>query len=1033
MTGNQASPSPSPAAASDLTASNVGASDVAASVTAEVRRHRESDPLGRITVIVASFGAARDLVRALALNGGAVGVAVRTASQIVTELAGPALAPRAPLPFPLLAAAVERALDADSGRLHAVASEPVTADAVAQACLRLGTVEPGSVTPQTPLHTEVLRLAEQAHAATGSAYYPQVEAVTATLERLDLLGHVILAAPLRGTEAERRLGSALDARGVLPVPGSAARNLAPATDPGGTGAVTGTHVLHASDSDDEVRSVVRFVRARLAGGVPGHRIGVYYPSPDPYLRLLLRAFGEAGITVNGPSTTVLGRTAAGRSLVRLLRLDREETPRASLLSVVAEGAMEVDDDEGRPVSSRRLELLTRSRIPVLGGADWDRLASAATDPDSGLFETERSAASALSRLVRQVRTHLAVVDESQSWAEVSSALGALVTALLRAGPERSAVLAVVGSLGDLDLVAPALTRERVVGAVATRLDSIADRVGDEGAGVTLGPVDDAVGRDLDTVCVVGMAEGLLPVLHRPDPLLPEGAVEPPATELLDERYRVLQLALAAGSVHRLCSFPRGSMRGGGDRIPSRWLLPTLATLTGAPVHATRWQADVADCPRVTAIPSFVEGVLSPPDALGSDPATPSELRIRAIAAAGWTVSAVPPTASPPHAEHAYAEHAHAEHPHAELHRPDLLRPDLVSPELLRRAHEMRRDRRRGIFSRFTGDVSSARDHLDVLATPVSPSRLEDWAQSPYLFFLTTVLRVRTLDEPAAEIEMDLRDYGELVHTILERYVSERITEGSGPDRDLLERILREECDRAVDSAPGLVASLWRRREDLLASELRRWFEEDSADADAGWRPEATELGFGRPEVQTEVPYEVPTSDGPRTLRLAGSIDRLDIRGGLQRVTDYKTGKAPRAEDRPGQDDPTMAGTRFQLPLYAAAAATARDRPVGEVRYWYCTERGEFEQISLSVTDELMEQVRTDVGNLVDAIEKGWFPLKGGRGSARDLADLLGGGDLDRTWELLSRREPLASHPAFAGIVAETAHADQTDIGTERHA
>src|SRR5699024_12704954 len=106
-------------------------------------------------------------------------------------------------------------------------------------------------------------------------------------------------------------------------------------------AVTGTHVLHASDSDDEVRAVVRFVRSRLAEGTPGHRIGVYYPSPDPYLRLLLRAFAEAGITVNGPSTTSLGRTPAGRPLVRLLRAAPGTLPRADPWSIIAARARAV--------------------------------------------------------------------------------------------------------------------------------------------------------------------------------------------------------------------------------------------------------------------------------------------------------------------------------------------------------------------------------------------------------------------------------------------------------------------------------------------------------------------------------------------------------------------------------------------------------------------------------------------------------------------------------------------------------------------
>ena len=934
-------------------------------------------------MIVPSFGAARDLVRALALSGGAANVAVRTAAQVVAELAAPALAPRAALPVPLLAAAVDKALDSDPGRLQAVATEPVTGQAVARACLRLGTVEPGSVAPETPLHEEVLRLSREALVRTGTAYYTQFEAVTTALERLELLGSVIVAAPLRGTEVERRLRAALKARGVEAVPGTGSDHLASAAEPDTESAVTGTHVLHASDSDDEIRAVVRFVRSRLASGIPGHRIGVYYPSPDPYQRLLHRAFAEAGIAVHGPSDSGVGRSAAGRSLIRLLQMDHDLMGRAELLSIVAEGAVVATDESGKQVSSRRLELLTRTRFPVIGGADWDRLAESLRVEPSELSERDREAAAAVLNLITRIRSGLAAIDTAASWAETAEAADRLVTAVFRQSPDRAAVLAVVASLADLDTIAPAITRDRVVGAISSRLDPITDRIGDEGAGVALGPIDDAVGRDLDTVCVVGMAEGLLPVLGRPDPLLPEGAVEPSASEQLDERYRVLQLALVAGATHRLCSFPRGSMRGGGDRIPSRWLLPTLSRLAGAKVHATRWQEAVAECPTVTAVPSFVDGILNPPPVLGSDPATSAELRIRTLAGSAWRVGA-------------------------------------DSPDLLVRAHQLRADRRLGRFTRFTGDVSTAADLLTVLDRPLSPTRLEDWAQSPYLFFLSTILRVRTLDDPADAIEMDLRDYGDLVHTILQRYVDDRIEIGSGPDRDLLMSALKTECDAVVASSPGLVASLWRRRELLLRAELDRWFDEDTADADQGWRPTATELGFGRADDAGEVleiPYEVTTSTGTTSLLLAGSIDRIDNRSGAQRVTDYKTGRKPEDDDQPTTEDPTRSGTRFQLPLYAAAAATARDLPVSEARYWYCTEKGEFTQISLAITDQLLDRVRADVGHLVDALQRGWFPLKGGRGSSRDLANILGGTDLDDAWAVLSTAEPMTTHPAFAGLLS----------------
>ena len=76
-------------------------------LVAEVRRLRAADPLGRITVIVPSFGAARDLVRALALSGAplvavaggvAANRAIRAALEAVADAAGVRfLAPPLPL------------------------------------------------------------------------------------------------------------------------------------------------------------------------------------------------------------------------------------------------------------------------------------------------------------------------------------------------------------------------------------------------------------------------------------------------------------------------------------------------------------------------------------------------------------------------------------------------------------------------------------------------------------------------------------------------------------------------------------------------------------------------------------------------------------------------------------------------------------------------------------------------------------------------------------------------------------------------
>ena len=160
--------------------------------------------------------------------------------------------------------------------------------------------------------------------------------------------------------------------------------------------------------------------------------------------------------------------------------------------------MVATDESGKPVSSRRLELLTRTRFPVIGGADWDRLAEKLRDDPSGLGDRDREAAAAVLSLITRIRSGLAAIDAATSWAETAVAVDRLVTAVFRQSPDRAAVLAVVVSLADLDTIAPAITRDRVVGAISSRMDSITEHVGDEGAGVALGR--STTQGDLDTVC-----------------------------------------------------------------------------------------------------------------------------------------------------------------------------------------------------------------------------------------------------------------------------------------------------------------------------------------------------------------------------------------------------------------------------------------------------------------------------------------------------------------------------------------------------
>lgn len=75
-----------------------------------VFRAKAADPLSRVTVIVPSRGAIRDVLQFLARHGGVANTRVLTLDLAVDTLAAPALAPRVPAPFPYLAASVQKVL-----------------------------------------------------------------------------------------------------------------------------------------------------------------------------------------------------------------------------------------------------------------------------------------------------------------------------------------------------------------------------------------------------------------------------------------------------------------------------------------------------------------------------------------------------------------------------------------------------------------------------------------------------------------------------------------------------------------------------------------------------------------------------------------------------------------------------------------------------------------------------------------------------------------------------------------------------------
>ena len=912
-------------------------------IESAVRRAKAGSALRPVTVVVPGFGAARDVLRHLAAHGGVANTRVETVDQVVDRLAAPLLRPRVALPYPLLEASAQKILDEAPGVFVDVAGQSVTAQAVASASWELSEFASPPVAPANRLVADVLRIHAAVTRAHAGRYFMRHEAYAAACTNLQALGSIVVYAPECASPAHLPVVAALQRHGAT----------VPVAD-----APLATSVVHASDADDEVRSVARLVRRHLAEGVPGHRIGVYYGSADPYLRLIDEHFREAGIRVAAPASRSLVDRPAARSLVRLLALDSTTMPRRELLAILAERAVVWADVDGARLRQRAIENITRTIVPIVGGADWDRLAE--VPADSWCSES----AATLSDLVTSLQRDLRGVHAASTWDVVAERLVALVDRYFAPTPDAAALRTIAARLGEMVVVAPPPSPRRVAEAMDVRVRAVVDRSG--AAGVAVGQLAAGVGRDLDVCVVVGAAEGMVPAPRRENPLLPGALLGTGPADDIERQRRQFEHTLGSGVRHRVVTFPRGSLRGGAEKVPSRWLLASLAALAGRPVGVTTWQADTAGADAIVGVESFDVATQFAEPRIGVAPASATEWRLRALAEV-----------------------------------PARRRQERLSDAVVRAGMQMRSDRLNGRFTRFNGNVSNVAGAIGYFADPVPPTRLEEWVTSPYLFFVRQILGVEALPDPEVATQLDPLSRGNLVHKVLEDYIAGCIA-GEPRSLDRLLDIGDDVLASARFAAPGWLPQLWEKDNAVIRRDLIEWYARDNADHAAGWSPVAAEQGFD--DVGLDL------ASGP--IRFAGKVDRIDHhRDGRVRVTDYKTGSAdPYTAQK--ADSPTGGGRRFQLPVYGLFAQSVGGGDVA-ARYWFVSSKAKFTEIGYAITGSVVDSLRAGVGVVHAAIEAGYFPpMPPGTHWQDDLLDLIGEAGLERAWVALGNVPELADFSAI---------------------
>lgn len=913
------------------------------------------DPFGPVTVVVPSHASGLDVAHYLGrtLNDGRGSVSVRTFTlwDLAVDLVAMANTAqgRSLLPPMIREGAISSVLAGDPGLFAAVADQPATVRAIARTSLMLDSVDEPSEFEFPTLVNEVMRIHRKAAPMlttswlTGSELFGLAKKALLEPRILRRLGLVVgFMLPSDEDPSGSQFRAMLEERTSM-------RALRAAGE-----MTTETTVYTTSDADDEARSVVRLVAERIGSGLPGHRIGVFYSAAAPYRALLAQRMAEAGISFVGADAHSLSDAPIARGLIRLLGLDATAPDLRIILDVLAEGTLVW---KGRHLPS---------------SAACERLYVAPPDEDEAESEEpehvirRRSDLILFHGFVNSLARQIGQVLQAESWLEAAAELEVLINEFMGPRSEkerrelkaaRDQVAAFVGDLRLLQDVAPAPSPASIRSMMESVINAKGGWTGKSGTGVSLGSYIDGVGRDLDVVYIVGTAEGLAPARLQEDPLLPDTVrlqlgsglptVEDRAAATKEQFF-----ALLATGYERTITFPRGNLRAGGAYQPSRWL--TNHTPEG-------W--------RPVPLPSHASGIATgAPTTCGLAP-TAQEWRLRRCmeSDAGPSV--------------------------------------LADDAALLNALEVRRHHRDGLFSRFNGNLSGRAGLLPDPEQAISPTRLEDWVVSPLAYFLRRILKVEIFQDVSLEVEIGRLQKGNLLHSVLEDFVREAMEGSRTPSSDRLLELADAAFEREAN--PAWLGYLWERDMAAMRQDLRAVFTADQDRRSAGWRYLAAEVGFGTEDGTAHPPVQLELLDGS-TIHFRGKVDRVDRHvSGQIKVIDYKTGMKDKYTKLKAEN-PTADGTRFQLPVYGLFARQMGGSRTVEVdaEYWFISQSTGGGTAGFTITEDVIETLRSDASQVIFAMRKGYFPPRPESGQYTNFSTMMGHAGVQQTWHKLSEADEL---------------------------
>jgi len=707
-------------------------------------------------------------------------------------------------------------------------------------------------------------------------------------------------------------------------------------------------LLEARWQSDEAREALRWIKQlHVRQHVPLDACAIYTANLEMYQPLLRSAAEEFGLRVYFSQADPLSESPAMMAVLGLLQLPLEDFPTRLLLNTLRSPYFDFGLDAK---DLEDLESVSQQAIIVSGKEQWEdawpmlqRLSDSENHPDEERRRKNRTKGIDLPTLRARLERFWQLYSSIETSRSQTAWVEWLETTLTNLGfyeqinSERDREAC--DSLGDA--LRALLLSESVVGAkVVDYAQFLPDLQGSlvgarvEGHretrrnAVFIGTFANALGARYEAVALLGLSEGLFPVVENPDPFL-------------DEQLRiVLGLEPKLGR-HQASTFYQAFTRANTHLLLTR---PYLTEEGEKWEPSPYWQATAK---------LFSEKAISKVQASmprsQSEAASQQELLF-------WAV------------QQQKLQYCGDEN----------LQKRWKGLEKAQRVLDQRRAKL--AQGAFEGNVSQLTDQFTSKFSADyvwSASRLETYKACPFRFFVDAALKLEPKDAP--ELGLDAAQRGSVFHRVLE-YVYRRAGEEGVSALEVLDEVAESVFAKAPWVDAFRPSALWEVEKAELLEKLRETV--TALELEQGrWKPLEFEQKFG---IGSAPPLGLDI-DG-NLVQIRGVIDRLDVNPeGRLRVIDYKSGSTHLSKID------LLNGSRLQLPIYALAAQEALGLgEVEEGFYWSINEAkagsvrlSSFKYEEMEGPEAAYRTVHEHIQEILEGTRAGYFAPKAPKGGCPD--------------------------------------------------